>query len=441
WAPNYREAIDEFFQLAERENSREETGTLHTNAPFENALQTIVSGWRDTATVQELTTQWINTAPKLDQPKQQQLSNLLSAYDHGELPTSWIEPLVNWLEKAEPTTQLSIASQLSNLKLPVSSELNTKLLSLASASHDDVARLQFLAALPIGSAIANPQLEQSVLSALAADEEDQELGSNQTGLELQSDSAENSSPSAPLSNAGFNALQRVRLSPQSGRQLLATLPMQPPRLLSLVVDAISRVGDDALDAELLSQLSQLPAARTLAEEQLLNLYRTRSAALQQAAQATVTSLSRPPSDIQEKIDTVMSQLKPGDPIRGLQLFRSSKVSCSGCHRLGYVGGEIGPNLTHIGSSRTRPALLEAILFPSARLEQSFQPTKVLTHDGQVYNGLITRHMSPTQFMMQLSADKSIVLSTDDVARQEASQVSIMPSGLAELLTLDELSDL
>lgn len=98
-------------------------------------------------------------------------------------------------------------------------------------------------------------------------------------------------------------------------------------------------------------------------------------------------------------------------------------------------------MTHIGSSRTRPALLEAILFPNARLEQSFQSTKVLTHDGQIYNGMITQHLSPTQFMMQLTADKSIVLSTDDIARQEASQVSIMPSGLAELLTPEELSDL
>lgn len=441
WAPNYRVAIDELFQRTEQANSRDGKGTLNTNTPFENALQTVVAGWRDTATVQELTTLWISSAPKLDQPKQQQLVKLLSAYYLGELPTSWIEPLVNWLEEAEPKTQLSIASQLSDLKLPVSSELNTKLLSLAAASHDEVARLQFLAALPIGVAIANPQLEQSVLSALATDEEDQELDSPQSSLESQSESAEDSSPSPTLSNAGLNALQRVRFSPQSGRKLLATLPQQPPRLLSLVVDAISRVGDDALDTELLSQLSQLPAARTLAEEQLLNLYRTRSTSLQQAAQATVASLSRPPSDIQEKIDTILSQLKPGDPIRGLQLFRSNKVSCSGCHRLGYVGGEIGPDLTHIGSSRTRPALLEAILFPNARLEQSFQPTKVLTHDGQVYNGLITRYISPTQFMMQLTADKSIVLNTDDVARQEASQVSIMPGGLAELLTLDELSDL
>jgi hypothetical protein len=59
----------------------------------------------------------------------------------------------------------------------------------------------------------------------------------------------------------------------------------------------------------------------------------------------------------------------------------------------------------------------------------------------VYNGLITKHLSPTQFELQLTADKSLILSTQDVAEQEASQLSIMPSGLAELLTPEELSDL
>lgn len=424
WAPNYQAAIAEMYQRADDEN-----------APQVTALNTIVTGWRNTATVQELMAKWIDSAPTADRATQRQLLELLSTYANSDLPTTWIEPLARWLQQAEPIRQAEIARELSRLILPESSTLNDQLQSSALATSDARLRLQLLAALPIGSVVASPELEQSLLSALAEVDADHSAG------ESNDESPENSSPAMTLSNAGLASLQRVRLSAPSGRQLLASLEQQPPRSLPLVVEAISRVGDDALDTLLLQQLSQLPAARTLGEEQLLNLYRSRSAALQQTAQETVASLTRPPSDVQEKIDSLLAQLKPGDPIRGLQLFRSNKTACSGCHRLGYVGGEIGPNLTHIGSSRTRPALLEAILFPSARLEQSFQPTKVLTHDGQVYNGLITRHLSPTQFMMQLTADKSIVLSTDDVARQEASQVSIMPSGLAELLTPEELSDL
>ena len=139
---------------------------------------------------------------------------------------------------------------------------------------------------------------------------------------------------------------------------------------------------------MLSTLADLPSAKTLSMDQLLNLYRNRSSKLKSLTEQTVKKLSRSADDIEAKVDTMLAKLGPGDPIRGLQLFRSSKTACSSCHRLGYVGGEIGPELSRIGGSRTRRALLEAILFPSARLEQSYQPTRVLTVDGQVFNGII-----------------------------------------------------
>lgn len=432
WAPSYRVAIDELYQQPVSQpaisGSAESDPDDNLGSVAGDALQTIVAGWRETATVQQLMTQWIKAAPTSDPAQQQRLVALLAAYANSDLPLNWISPLAKWLEHASADDQLAIANQLTLLQLPDSAALDARLIELASSTSDEVARLQFLAALPVNAVVPSPQLEQALLSSLESDD-------------ATSDSEHASTSSAALANAAMAALQRVRLSIESGRQLLQGLPGQSARHLPVVVEAISRVGDDALDADLLQQLAHLPAARTLAEGQLINLYRARSASLQQAAQAAVTAMSQPPSDVQEKIDTVLSQLNPGDPIRGLQLFRSSKTACSGCHKLGYVGGEIGPDLTRIGSSRSRPALLEAILFPSARLEQSYQSTKILTHDGQVYNGLITQHLSPTQFTMQLSADKSIVLSTDDVERQEVSEVSIMPSGLADLLTLDELSDL
>ena len=425
WAPNYRTAIDALFQQAAAQSaphSEQSKADAHA-AGSSDALQTIVAGWRETATVKQLVVGWIEAAPQSSAAQQQRLVALLAAYTNTNLPADWSVPLARWLGQASEPQQLSIAGQLAVLKMPAAAQLTTQLIELASGARDAAARLQFLAALPANTLVPSLELEQALLIALESSGE--------------GPAAED----AALSSAAMAALQRVRLSLDSGRLLLESLPRQSARQLPLVVEAISRVGDDALDAELLQQLAVLPAARTLAEGQLLNLYRSRSAALQQAAQATVRTMSQPDSDIQEKIDTVLSQLKPGDAMRGLQLFRSSKTACSGCHKLGYVGGEIGPDLTHIGSSRTRPALLEAILFPSARLEQSYQSTKILTHDGQVYNGLITQHLSPTQFVMQLSADKSIVLSTEDVDQQQVSEVSIMPSGLADLLTLDELSDL
>ena len=176
-------------------------------------------------------------------------------------------------------------------------------------------------------------------------------------------------------------------------------------------------------------------------DQLLNLYRNRGDKLKGLTERAIKKLSRPPEDVEAKVDAMLAKLGPGDAIRGLQLFRSSKTACSSCHRLGYVGGEIGPELSRIGGSRTRRALLEAILFPSARLEQSYQPTRVLTLDGQVYNGIVKNTSNSKTLDLQLTADKTISLATSEIERQEPSQVSIMPAGMLELLNPEELADL
>ena len=244
-----------------------------------------------------------------------------------------------------------------------------------------------------------------------------------------------------IGQAATFALKRIKLSHESGDELLKNLKDRSPRDLYVSVEAINRLSNDALDESMLNTLADLPSAKTLSMDQLLNLYRKRGEKLRALTEQVIAKLSRIDSDIEAKVDTILAKLGPGDPIRGLQLFRSSKAACSSCHRLGYVGGEIGPELTRIGSSRTRRALLEAILFPSARLEQSYQPVRVLTLDGQVHNGLVKNSSNAKTLDLQLAADKTISIPKSEIELQEPSQVSIMPAGMQELLTIDELADL
>ena len=423
WAGDYRAAMLDLLDRTKRGSSEAAA-----------ALQTLVSGWRETPAVQELIGGWLAGAGDLSADQQRLLAELLASYANTPLPAAWDDALAGWLVDLAPERQLELARTLAEVDLSQTVACRRALLAEASRTSDLQASLQLLAAVPAGT-----RLDERLPSQTSADLADA------AALEarLLESLAVATTPAAAegLPELAMAALQRIRLSPASGRRLLEGLSDQPPRVLPLVVEALSRIGDDQLDSQMLTQLGELPAARTLSEDQLVNLYRRRSSTLQSAVQRTVAQLTRPSSDIEQQLDQMLVRLTAGDPIRGLQLFRSNKTGCSSCHRLGYVGGEIGPILTNIGSTRTRRALLEAIMFPNARLEQSYQSTKILTHDGQVYNGLITKHLSPTQFEMQLTADKSIVLSTADVAEQHASQVSIMPSGLAELLTPEELSDL
>jgi putative heme-binding domain-containing protein len=70
------------------------------------------------------------------------------------------------------------------------------------------------------------------------------------------------------------------------------------------------------------------------------------------------------------------------------VFNSSKAACAACHPFGYLGGNVGPDLTKIGQVRAERDLLEAIVFPNASFVRSFEPVLVVTRAGKTYNGLV-----------------------------------------------------
>ena len=142
----------------------------------------------------------------------------------------------------------------------------------------------------------------------------------------------------------------------------------------------------------------------------------------------------------ERLDTLLSKLENGDPLRGLQVFHGSKASCGACHEIGYRGGNIGPDLSRIGSIRSRRDLLEAILYPSASFVRSYEPVMVLTRDGEVVNGLLTEENADGVTVI-LAADQRRRLQTDEIEEIRPGKTSVMPGGLEQVLSIQELSDL
>jgi putative heme-binding domain-containing protein len=142
----------------------------------------------------------------------------------------------------------------------------------------------------------------------------------------------------------------------------------------------------------------------------------------------------------ERLDTLLSKLEKGDPLRGLQVFHGSKASCGACHEIGYRGGNIGPDLSRIGSIRSRRDLLEAILYPSASFVRSYEPVMVLTRDGEVVNGLLTEENADGVTVI-MAADQRRRLQTDEIEEIRPGKTSVMPGGLEQVLSIQELSDL
>jgi putative heme-binding domain-containing protein len=218
-----------------------------------------------------------------------------------------------------------------------------------------------------------------------------------------------------------------------------TPKLSPTELIS-AAELVASLRDDSLDQAMLNQLTSLKAARAIPSNSLINIYRNRSSTVQELARKTVEQLLQSDPQVKQTVQALLEKLPQGDQVRGLTLYHSSKANCGACHQMGYRGGKIGPELSRIGGSRTREAILEAILFPSQRIEQGFDTVRILTVDGRVLNGIVVTR-TETEINLRVSADKVETVPLSEVEELRPSDISIMPAGMIELLSPQELADL
>ena len=74
----------------------------------------------------------------------------------------------------------------------------------------------------------------------------------------------------------------------------------------------------------------------------------------------------------------------GNAGNGALVFR---VQCAGCHRVGTTGGRLGPDLSRVGSARTRDVLAARIRRGSESFRAGFEPVTVTPHDGKPIQGV------------------------------------------------------
>ena len=141
-----------------------------------------------------------------------------------------------------------------------------------------------------------------------------------------------------------------------------------------------------------------------------------------------------------RLEELLAALRGGDVRRGQAVFNSTKASCSACHAIGYMGGNVGPDLTHIAKIRNERDLLESIVFPSASIVRSYEPVAIATKDGKVFNGLIRRE-APDEIVLATGANQEARIARDDIEYMRPSNISVMPAGLDQQLTPRDLSDL
>ena len=235
-------------------------------------------------------------------------------------------------------------------------------------------------------------------------------------------------------------LLRARLGKKELLMLAQGFADIGPMELDRILEAFAHSGDDDVGRALLAGVKAYPARSALRSERLRQCLAKFSLQIRRETDAFCTVLDQNASKQQTRLEELLGKLEKGDIRRGQAVFNGTKGACASCHAIGYLGGKVGPDLTHIGKIRNERDLLESIVFPSASFVRSYEPIVVVTKDGKSLNG-IPQGAITDEVTLILGANQEVRIRLADIEEMQPSRVSIMPSGLDQQLTPRELADL
>ena len=129
----------------------------------------------------------------------------------------------------------------------------------------------------------------------------------------------------------------------------------------------------------------------------------------------------------------------GSAEKGSELFE--RVHCAKCHRVGELGEDVAPDLTTLSRRAMKKEILESVLFPSHNLPKAYATHTVITTRGRAFSGHLVRQDDGERLLLVQRDDRVIALSQSEIEEILPEKASIMPEGLLDELTLQEVSDL
>jgi len=147
-----------------------------------------------------------------------------------------------------------------------------------------------------------------------------------------------------------------------------------------------------------------------------------------------------------KLEELVADINPLPPGRsyevGKELFKVA--SCVACHKLGEEGQVFGPDLAKLDVKKhTTLHILQSMLDPSKEIDKKFLSHTFLLDSGKVITGMIVEE-SPDAFHVvidPLAKGKPTVIPRSSIEAQKESTVSLMPKGMLNKLSREEILDL
>jgi putative membrane-bound dehydrogenase-like protein len=240
--------------------------------------------------------------------------------------------------------------------------------------------------------------------------------------------------------AAASVLARAKLSREQFLALTEAVKRAGPLELDRLLSAFEKTTDETIGLKLLAALKASSLGSVLRPETLKPRLDKFGGHVRSEAEPFYATLNTDAPAQKARLDALLPTLNDGDIIRGQKVFNGSKAACLSCHAIGYLGGKVGPDLTSIGKIRTDRDLLEAIVYPSLSFVRSYEPLTLATRDGKVLSGVLKSDASD-EVVLAINATDIARVPRSEIEEMRPGSVSVMPAGLDQQLSRQELADL
>jgi putative membrane-bound dehydrogenase-like protein len=252
----------------------------------------------------------------------------------------------------------------------------------------------------------------------------------------------NVDPSKPvmMRSAAAGVLAKSTLKEEQLLALAETIKNVGPLEMTKLLTAFEKSKSEVVGLKLVSALKEAKGLSSLRADVLQTLLAKYPAAVQEQWKELLVLLNADAAKQSAHIDELLHELKDGDIRRGQAIFNSQKAACFSCHTVGYLGGKVGPDLTSIGQARTERDLLESVIYPSASFVRSYEPYIVTTKSDETYSGVLKKDAAD-EVVLATGPDAQVRIARADITEMRPGTVSVMPAGLEQQMSKQELADL
>ncbi len=154
----------------------------------------------------------------------------------------------------------------------------------------------------------------------------------------------------------------------------------------------------------------------------------------------------PPEKMPQKLNNqqlaslVQEVRTSADAIAGESIYRRNSLICQNCHALGGAGGQLGPDLSSLGTSSPIDEIILSLLEPAESIKEGYELQRITKQDGGTVMGYLVKD-GADELVIRNAAGQEVTIAKAQVSEHDNVSGSLMPPGLTSSLERQEFVDL